>query len=587
LQGQIGANRLNLSHPRHDVRLDADVLFDGHTQFEAQSDHWTNTAGRFTVRNGGLYVPRIGTIQQFGGSVQFEAEQLTAVEFSGQWVDLSPVALTGSIRDVGTRPEGELTLTVQAHLDEDFYGVLPASLILFNPQGRVALTAHWQGPLPLDAATPWTAWPLTATLRIDEGALVVPGLRPESLQAMTGTMQYAQDRLEIPLLTFTHADRAYTLTATAQDLSTQPHLVAHLEGPAFRGHLEATLSPQRLNVARLAVTSRHSQLVLAGELTPTTPSQLNLAGRGTLTLADLAAWPVTAQVLTDWPLTGTLPLTFTLQGTPQAPRAHVQWRASDLHLRELPVHLNHGELRWDEHGFTVPRLELLVADGRVTLSDGALGVPRHQQACHGTFAVDGVQLEPLVRTLWPARERYPTGVLTAAATLRGDRCEPSALQGSGEFHIRDARLGSIPLLDKVFWGLLGALADRLDYPELRQAELVEAVGTWRLAEGKITTDKTLVIATYAGSRIPIIFEGWVGLDHQLNVLVDAQVPADVLQYAPGVPATLRNMFRAVSILHNMTRLVGRQRITGTLERPVSSFEFSFEELANQLLAPAL
>lgn len=562
------------------IEAQGELDLDGNATYDTAHRRWVDDAGTFTIAHGQALGPGLAMISDVTATGRVTHEQLTDLRVRGQWLGAYPADITGRI-DSWAHPTADLTLTADIALDDRLYARLPSLPALAHPQGHLAIVATWQGPVQQSEA--WPAWPVTAIVTLDHGELSIPGLA-QPLRTIAGTLRYAAETVTVDPLTFTHAGVPYSGTAHITALSQEPHVVAQLQRPDVHCRLEAAVAEDRVSLTRCDATFHASRLTLMGDITRSPTPTLNLYAEGVLALADAARWPTIAQVMRDWPFSGTVPFTLFLAGPLRnfaALEGGLKLSPTTVQLRETPVRVQRAAVQWRAGRITLEALDADVATGSLS-AQGEASLPLASGPCRGRLVLDRVDIAPMARSFWPESARPATGLLTARSEIDGARCEGSALHGTGAFHLSEGRLGSVPLFDKVLWGLLGNLADRLGYAELRRAEITQASGRWSLVDGKMQTDDTVVIAQYAGSAIPIQLRGWIGLDQQVDLLVEPRLPPDLLQQAPNIPQAIRELARAAVTVSDLKQLVGRQRITGTLQQPVSRFEFSFDELLRQL-----
>lgn len=582
MTGDVRVRKLRAAVPQAPAQLEANVHVTGEATYDAVLQRWSNYSATLTVERGTLDIPRLnGRVSAVHGSARIAPQRVTDINAQGQWQDTHPIAVTGALQ-LGPEATADLTLTSTIHVTEALYPSLPAAVAVLQPHGELSLVLHWDGALAPASDDP-RSWPMSAAADLRQGQLQVPGV-DESITAIAGALRYQPNRVTLESLTCTHAQVPYTLTAEIQALATEPHLVLRVHRPDMSLHVDATLHEEHLSLARCAVAFHDSRVTLMGDLEELRAPVAHLYGEGTLVLADLARWPAFARMASDWALAGTMPFTLALDGPLRdlsATHGGLKFAATDLKIRDMPVGLARAELEWQAGRVALKTLQAAVAEGTLLFSGDAT-LAADDGPCHAQLTIDRMQLEPVLRAAFPAQAKPASGVIVSRMRLEGERCAAAALRGDGELHIAEGRLASVPLLDKILWGLLGGLAERLGYTELRRAELVSAHGRWSLREGTVRSDDLVLTAVYAGSLIPIRMQGWVGLDQRVDLLVEPQIPPDLLQNAPNIPPALRSLARVVVAVGDLKRLIGRQRVTGTLKQPVSRFEFSLDELLRQL-----
>jgi hypothetical protein len=214
-------------------------------------------------------------------------------------------------------------------------------------------------------------------------------------------------------------------------------------------------------------------------------------------------------------------------------------------------------------------------------------VIEHRPTTHTSDAllqvdVVGLQLATLAQAIPAWRSRSVTGSASTHALLSGTWQEPRTWRGEGWLNASGERLADLPLLDKVFRGLFGVLGDRLGLESLRRAQITQASFRWRLAEERVHTDD-LRLGGLAGTEpVAIYAKGSVGLDRTLDFVIEPELSEGVMVQAPTTSTLASTVLKAAGGLERLRRLIGRHRLTGTLDDPDYRFELTTQEIFKQL-----
>ncbi len=88
-----------------------------------------------------------------------------------------------------------------------------------------------------------------------------------------------------------------------------------------------------------------------------------------------------------------------------------------------------------------------------------------------------------------------------------------------------------------------------------------------------------------GEPVAVYATGSVGLDQTLDFVVEPELSEGALLQAPTTASLARTFLQAAGGLERLRRMIGRHRLTGTLQKPQYRFELSPQEVFKQI-APA-
>ncbi|MBI3009648.1 MAG: hypothetical protein HYY57_01525 [Candidatus Omnitrophica bacterium] len=154
--------------------------------------------------------------------------------------------------------------------------------------------------------------------------------------------------------------------------------------------------------------------------------------------------------------------------------------------------------------------------------------------------------------------------------------------GEGWLNASGEELGDLPLLDRLFRGLFGVLADRIGLETLRRAQITQASVQWQLERERLHTEQLRLGGLAASEPVAVYAKGSVGLDGTLDLIVEPELSERTVLEAPATSPLASTILRAAGQLERLRRFLGRHRLTGTLNEPQYRFEFTTQELFKQL-----
>jgi len=417
-----------------------------------------------------------------------------------------------------------------------------------------------------------------------------PAIRVEGL---SGSVQIGRERIEIPEATLRLNDEPLTLRAMVipppGGLELAQLALARVsttvESPRGRLRVDGRLEPQELVIEEGRLAIAESRLAFRGTVSrrPERPSGLALSG--TVELADLGTLPfVLLPDLEAWKLEGAAEVEATFQGRLSdwmSATIRSEIRAPALRVREIPLEQLVCTVEQQQRVLRVRVPSALLASGKLT---GELAVDHRPETQGYVLQANliGLQLATLAQSIPAWRSRSLAGQVSAHALLSGRWAERATWRGEGWLNASGERLGDLPLLEKVFRGLFGVLADRLGLELLRRAQVTEASGRWRLAGERFTTEDLRLAGAAGLEPIALYANGSVGFDQTLDFIIEPELSEVTVLQAPTTSSLASAVLKAAGQFDRLRRLTGRHRLTGTLKNPEYRFEFSMQEIFRQL-----
>lgn len=497
---------------------------------------------------------------------------------------LAAQSLTAHVLGQSLSVRGEATLATPVRLSLGVTGTLPleaandwlpATSLLRDLGGVALVDLHLDGP---QTRLTYTG---TANVRDAHATLLK---RRYIIEQCSGPIAFTKDTVEGRQLSFQLNGQPATLSATLT-LGARPQLTATLAMDQNRLALAGRLDPERFQIDEATMALPHSELHLTGTYgrTPEQPSALRL--KGAVELSDLAHVPlVPLPALEPWNLRGVATLDARLEGRlndwPSATlRGVVQ--AAHVSVRDIPLEQFSCEL--DQANRTarlrIPSAQL--ADGKLWAE---LAVEHHNISRDYLLQADlvGVQLARLADAIPAWRQRAVSGTASAHAMLSGTWETRPTWRGEGWLNASGEGLADLPLLDKIFRGLFGVLADRMGLEALRRAQITQASVRWRLAQERLRTEDLRLGGVAGTEPVAIYANGSVGFDQTLDFTIEPELSEGVVLNAPTTSTIASAILKAAGQLERLRRLIGRHRLTGTLKQPEYHFELSSQEVFKQL-----
>lgn len=501
--------------------------------------------------------------------------------------------LTGRLKDHPLAVSGEIRLADPLELALHLDGEVPLeTLTPWLSAGAAVSALEGLAALDVELTGSTAAAQLAGELKLREVA--VRFVRPQiRLEGLTGSVRFSPERIDIPEATLRLNDEPLTLRAAMMPPAgglelvplNLPRLSATVEFPQGRLQLAGRLTPQDLAIDGARVDLAGSSVELRGALarTPDHPSMLDLSG--TVRFEELGDLPlVSLPALTAWNVKGTAEVDAQFQGELSDWRSATirsQLRTRALAVRHLPLEQLVCTVEQHERVLRLRIPSGLLAGGKLT---GELIVDHRPNTLGYVAQADliGMDLAALAQAIPAWRSRSLEGRASAHALLSGKWGKRAAWQGEGWLNASGQRLGDLPLLENVFRGLFGVLADRLGLEMLRRAQITEASVRWRLAQERFTTEDLRLGGVVGIEPIAIYAKGSVGFDQTLDFVIKPELSEVAVLQAPTTASLASTVLKAAGQLDRLRRLIGRHRITGTLKDPVYRFEFSTQEVFRQL-----
>ncbi len=479
--------------------------------------------------------------------------------------------------------------------------------VAFAPQPRMALEVN--GTLPLEAALPWlpASHPFSELEGTADVALTIDGpmrspqylgrielrdsrarfkANPTRVEQLAALILLDRDRLDIQEGSLRVNDQPVTVAATLTPMR-RPRIITTIGFPQGELWLNGRLTDQELLIDEGRLSLTQSRLQLSGQVGRDARRTSALRLNGSIELADLNRLPfLPLPQIQAWGLQGVTIVDLRVTGPlSDLPRTRIAGRldAERLRIKELLIEQLSCQIDQIPEGLQLRVPFALIADGKFR---GEFTLERRPRV-GDVFLVEGdltgLQLAKLSQLIPAWRTRDVSGSASSRASFGGAWNRRDSWRGEGWLNATGERMGNLPLLNKVFRGLFGALADRLGLESLRRFEITQASVHWRLAQERLQTDDLRLGGLAGAEPVGVYAKGSVGLDGTLDLVVEPELSEGLVLQSPMTSTMATAVLKAAGGLERMRRLVGRHRLTGTLKEPSYRFELSTQEIFKQLV----
>ncbi|MBI4341728.1 MAG: DUF748 domain-containing protein [Candidatus Omnitrophica bacterium] len=519
-------------------------------------------------------------------------EQMTGeVEYDALTKRLAIHALEARLLKQPIALSGEATFAVPLQLALDVRGTLPLQAAakwlppesaVTAPEGLVKTDLHIEGTAP--------AFDWTGQVDLHEASFTT---RSGAVKAATGVVLLTEDHLTIEHLALRFNDEPLTLIATLTPSplmetgrSSRPLTIdAALEFAGGDATVSGRLTPKELLIDEGTIRLDHSRLELAGSLSRLPRGLSRLTATGNVELSELSRLPfVKWHALEKWHMQGPATIEAAFHGDlADWPGALVQarLRAQTLRVQEIPLEQLLCTID-QQQGVLRGRIPSAMVGGGKLIGEVAI---EHQARAHRYLLqadLAGLQLDYLTRVVPAWRQRAVTGQASSHLTLSGIWERRATWQGEGWLNADGQQLGNIPLLDKLFRGLFGVLADRMGLDLLRSGEVTKVSASWQLSQERFHTEDLRLGALAGTEPVAIYARGSVGMDQTLDFIIDPELSESTLLQAPTTSSLAGILLKAAGKLETLRRMVGRHTLTGTIKEPKYRFEIGRQELLKEI-----
>lgn len=410
---------------------------------------------------------------------------------------------------------------------------------------------------------------------------------PKKIERVTGLVLLGEQQIDVQDITL-HLD-GQPLTVTGTLAVGHPQVLAVTVGfPQGTLSLRGRLEPEDFLIDQANVQLQRSRLDVGGRLAraATQPSQIVVSG--TLDVAELSSLPLPmTSTISRWSLQGVSTVNVQFDGPLAAwPDATIQGRmqAERLTIRDVPLERLVCTLEQRDRILRIHLPTALAAEGKLT---GEFTLEHGQPTRTFLLQADliGLQLATLAQAVPSWRTRQVSGNASGHLLLSGASEHRTTWRGEGWMNVSGERLGDLPLLDVLFRGMFGGLADRLGLETLQRARITQASMRWTLAHERFRTDDLRLGAVAGTEPIAVYATGSVGFDQTVDFVIEPELSEGVVLEAPTTSAFARAILKTAGQFDRLRRLIGRHRLTGTLTHPDYRFEFGTQDILKQV-APA-
>lgn len=349
----------------------------------------------------------------------------------------------------------------------------------------------------------------------------------------------------------------------------------------WRGRMD----PYLIWIDEADLAMEESRLRLAGAIARKAQARSRLTANGIIALHELGRLPWKLfGIFQKWQLEGLADAELTFDGLmadPKAADVSARLRAQSLRVRQIPLDDVRCAIDQEKGVLRLNIPSTLVAGGTL-IANFALQQNESDHPYQLQADLSGLQLEQLKNTVPAWKDRAVSGNASAHAKLSGLSEKRATWVGEGWINMAGSQLGDVPLLDQLFRGLFGVLADRLGLEMLRRAEITQASTSWMLKQERLLTEDLRLGGVAAHEPVAVYARGSLGLDGSLDFIIEPEFSEAILLQAPSTSTLASTILKAAGQLDRARRLVGRHRLTGSLKKPTYRFELSLQETLKQL-----
>jgi len=499
--------------------------------------------------------------------------------------ELSFESLTGHLAEQPITISGVMTLAESTRLALDITGMLPLdALPPWLPAGLSASGLNGSAALDVQLRGSVTAPIWLGSIELHEGTAqwAQPAINVEHVN---GSVRLANNQVDVLKTSLILNHEPLTLTASVSPLN-PPHVHATIGFPQGQLQVSSRITPQAivLDDSRFTLAATDVRLNGSVGLGSDQPSTVKLSG--------LVEWSELNRVpflklpqLASWQLEGATSVDARFRGRfADWIHASIEGRlaANRLRIAHIPFEQITATIEQDRGILRLRIPSSICAGGKCW---GELTI-EHHQATHDVLLqadIVNLQLEQLAQTLPARQKRGATGTASAHALLNGTWERRASWLGQGWLNASGDQLGDMPLLDALFRGMFGALADRLGLEGLRRAKVTQGSAHWQLRQEQISTEDLRIGGLAGDEPVAIYAHGTIGLDHALDLVIEPELSEGTVLRSPATSVLASTVLKAAGQLDRLRRLIGRHRITGTLEKPSYRFEFGTQEVLKEIV----
>ena len=383
---------------------------------------------------------------------------------------------------------------------------------------------------------------------------------PSPLTGITGHLRLQEHDATLQQCSFQYDGQPFALTGSLTWQET-PRLIATLQAPYGQVSVESRLTPTAVLLDESRWTIDHSQLRVIGTVDRTGHGASALKVDGHIEFDEISRLPIPVlAALRPWDIEGMAHLSATYRGS------SADWRdaqvsgtlqADRVSLRGIPIEQITCALEQRDRLLHVRVPSALIAQG---VLKGALDVEHRAAATEWALQGDlvALQLGQLAHVVPSWSTRSIVGTASAHAALSGTWQDRSSWLGDGWINAAGERLGDLPLLDQIFQGIFGAVADWVGLRSLRHATITQASARWQVARERVSTDDLRLTGMAGTEPVAVYAKGSVGFDRTLDFVIEPELSEHMLADAASATTLASNILKAAGWFERAKRLIHQQ-----------------------------
>ncbi|MEA3560949.1 MAG: DUF748 domain-containing protein, partial [Candidatus Omnitrophota bacterium] len=503
------------------------------------------TFSNFTFRG----LPAIETLENINGKIEF-FENILSTAALNLVVFGAPISLKGKLSNFNN-PLIEASLTSDIDLSKT-RDSLPAQLK--NKFNQITVAGKALLSMGLEGGIRHIQYSGQAEF---SNASVKNTLLAEGLKDINGILQFNNNGLSVPEVTFFYNDTAFKLNGSLASFN-KPNIDFNLSSKDLDLHggliLKDKLNPKDENIYIAKVEGKYfdSSFNLTGNIAGFKKPLLNLQGDVDFNLNDLTkiAAPEYSQELSDLNPKGRLSLSGKAGGKWNEWKdwsGIIEAKSKRISIKEITLERLLLDVKVEDEKIFLVKLAASPYGGILT-STGfmELGQPHP----YYKMEIDLLNLdlgeigkEPVLN--WP----YSSGYLTGKLNLEGYKKKPETIIGKGWIKIGEGKFWEIPLFKD--------LANTLYFPNLQKVLFKRGFTTFIVADKAVRTSDLLL----EGEGLNLSAKGLVGFDGNLNFSITTELARGLTQQSPEL-GKIANM-----IMSGLWNYIIEIRLKGTIKEP--------------------
>lgn len=198
--------------------------------------------------------------------------------------------------------------------------------------------------------------------------------------------------------------------------------------------------------------------------------------------------------------------------------------------------------------------------GGVLMSSAKLNIAETEMPYEMSCRLGNINITSIIKNT-ALGDKDIKGFLSSEFALEGDLRDAVSARGSGKIFINNANLGPMPLLTPLLGHLYGYFQHML--PEFKKIDITRGSCNFHVSDRRVMTENLVLW----GNIISIHARGYIDFDRNLDFEVENKISETEEAEKLDWQTTLQE------IIVGFGKLMGKARLTGTLENPKWKFQY--------------